>query len=66
MTEDEVRALPVMVDLLTAGKVLGMGRTATYHAVRDGIFPVEVIRMGKGEKSPMFVRKVDLLRMVGL
>ncbi len=43
---DEVAALPVVVDLVTAGSVLGMGRTSAYEAARRGEFPVPVLRVG--------------------
>ena len=39
MTEDEVRALPVAVDLPTAAPALGLGRTAAYELVRSGAWP---------------------------
>ncbi len=45
-TADDVRQLPVDVDLVTAGSVLGMGRTAAYEAQRRGDFPVPVLRVG--------------------
>lgn len=45
-TADEVGALPVVVDLVTAASVLGMGRTAAYEAVRRGEFPVPVLHVG--------------------
>ena len=38
--------LPVVVDLVTAGSVLGMGRTVAYEAARRGEFPVPVMRVG--------------------
>ncbi len=45
-TADEVGELPVVVDLVTAASVLGMGRTAAYEAARRGEFPVPVMRVG--------------------
>jgi len=36
MTEDEVHALPVLVDLPTAARVLGLGRNTAYELVRSG------------------------------
>ncbi|MFW3172570.1 hypothetical protein [Geodermatophilus sp. CPCC 206100] len=39
-------ALPVVVDLVTAGSVLGMGRSSAYEAARRGEFPVPVMRIG--------------------
>jgi hypothetical protein len=45
-TVEEVANLPVVVDLVTAGSVLGMGRTTAYEAVRRAEFPVPVMRIG--------------------
>ncbi|KGH48252.1 hypothetical protein IN07_03355 [Modestobacter caceresii] len=45
-TADEVRDLPVVVDLVTAGSALGMGRTASYELARRGEFPVAVLKVG--------------------
>ena len=46
-TAEEVAALPVVVDLVTAARVLGMGRTAAYEAARRGDFPVPVMHVGR-------------------
>lgn len=46
-TAEEVADLPVVVDLVTAGRVLGMGRTTAYEAARRGEFPVPVLRVGR-------------------
>ncbi len=43
---EEVAALPVVIDLVTAARVLNMGRTAAYEAARRGDFPVPVMRVG--------------------
>lgn len=45
-TAEAVAALPVVLDIVTAGQVLGMGRTAAYEAARRGDFPVPVLRVG--------------------
>lgn len=36
MTEDEVHALPVIVDLPTAARALGVDRNTAYEPVRSG------------------------------
>lgn len=61
-TTEDVLALPVTVDLLTAGQVLGMQRTATYRTARDGQFPVPLIRVG----SRYRVAAADLRQALGL
>lgn len=52
MTLDEVRSLPAVVDLPTAARVLGIGRSAAYGLVRSGDWPTPVIRVGKLIKVP--------------
>lgn len=46
-TANQLRALPVLVDVETAGSVLGMGLWKARQLVRAGEFPVKVIRHGE-------------------
>jgi hypothetical protein len=39
MQKDELLALPVSVDLTTAGRAFGLGRTRAYELARAGQFP---------------------------
>lgn len=43
---EQVRALGVRTDLVTAGQVLGIGRTLAHQLARAGEFPVPVVRVG--------------------
>ncbi|MEX5636985.1 hypothetical protein [Parafrankia sp. FMc2] len=45
-TARQLRALPVTVDVETAGSALGMGLWKARALIRDGQFPVPVIRHG--------------------
>lgn len=45
-TPADVAALPVVVDLLTAASVLGIGRSGAYELARRGEFPVPVLQVG--------------------
>ena len=47
MTRDELLRLPVSVDLVTAGRALGMGRTTAHEQARRGEFPIRVLRVGR-------------------
>jgi hypothetical protein len=49
MTKEELLALPVSVDLVTAGRAFGLGRTKSYELARRGEFPVRVIPVGAGK-----------------
>ncbi|MXQ63142.1 helix-turn-helix domain-containing protein [Actinomadura rayongensis] len=62
LTLAEVRSLPVCVDLVTAGRVLGVGRTTAYQLARTGRFPCQVLRVGGGYR----VATADLLTLLGL
>ncbi len=62
MTADEVRALPAVVDLATAARVLGVGRSAAYELVRTGTWPTPVLRLGRLIKVP----SAPLVELIGL
>lgn len=46
LTPAEIRTLPATIDLVTAGRALGIGRTKAYQLARDGGFPIRVLRLG--------------------
>lgn len=52
MQKDELLALPVTVDLKTAGRAFGLGRTRAYELARAGEFPCRVIPVGRKFKVP--------------
>jgi hypothetical protein len=52
-TPDAVRALGVHTDLVTAGALLGMGRTKAHELARTGRFPVPVFRHGRRYVVPV-------------
>jgi predicted DNA-binding transcriptional regulator AlpA len=52
VNEDDLRQLPVVVDLVTAAAVLGVGRTAAYDMVRTGCWPTPVLRLGNRIRIP--------------
>jgi len=62
MDRDEVSRLPVVVDLVTAARALGIGRTVAYQLVREGAWPTPVLRIGNQIKVP----SAPLLALVGL
>jgi hypothetical protein len=62
MTLEELLALPVTVDLVTAGRAHGLGRTSSYELVRCGDFPCPVHRLGRYYR----VRKAELMTSLGL
>jgi hypothetical protein len=58
----EVLALPAVVDVVTAGRALGVGRTRAYALARAGEFPCRVIRVGSTYQVPT----AGLLVLLGL
>ena len=62
MTEEELRALPVVVDLVTAGRAHGLGRTISYELVHRDEFPCPVHRRGRYYR----VLKAELMTSLGL
>lgn len=47
MTPAELRALPVTVDVPTAGRAYGIGARHSYELARRGEFPVPVRHLGR-------------------
>ena len=61
MSLTELGELPTVVDLVTAGKALGLGRTKTYELAQTGDFPCRIIRVGKKYLVPT----PELLALLG-
>jgi hypothetical protein len=61
MSLAELGELPAVVDLVTAGKALGIGRTKSYALARSGEFPCRVLRVGKTYLVPT----PELLTLLG-
>ncbi|MEU9515287.1 helix-turn-helix domain-containing protein [Micromonospora sp. NPDC048169] len=62
LNRDELLQLPAMVDLATAARALGVGRTKAYELAKSGAFPCPVLRIGTTYR----VRTADLPRLVGI
>jgi hypothetical protein len=61
LTIDDLHGLPVTVDLMTAARALGIGRTKAYQLARAGQFPCRIIRIGDLYR----VATADLIRLLG-
>jgi hypothetical protein len=61
-TEARIRALGTLTDLVTAGSVLGIGRSTSHQLARDGRFPVPVLRYGHRYHVPV----AGVLHLLGL
>jgi hypothetical protein len=58
----ELRALPATIDLLTAARAFGLGRTRAYELAARSRFPCRVLRIGGTYRVPT----ADLLAVLGL
>jgi hypothetical protein len=61
-TAEEVRALGVQTDVETAGSIFGLSTTQAYVAVNNGVFPVDVIKVGRRYLVPT----APILRLLGI
>lgn len=62
MTRAQLLALPATVDLVTAGRAVGIGKTKAHEMARAGTFPVRVLRLGKAYRVPT----AELLALLGV
>jgi predicted DNA-binding transcriptional regulator AlpA len=62
MSTDDLRTLPPVLDVPTAGRLLGLGRTAAYDLVLAGKWPTPVLRLGRRLRIPT----APLLALLGL
>ena len=62
MTVADLSALPTVLDLMTAARVLKIGRTTAYALARADEFPCPVIRVGGTYRVPT----AGLLRLLRL
>jgi len=62
MSVAELLALPPAVDLPTASRAWGLGRTKSHELARAGEFPCPVLRLGHAYR----VTRADLLRSLGI
>jgi len=62
LTYAEVLALPVTVDVTTAARALGLGRSTAYELARRNALPCRVLHIGGSYRIPT----ADLLRTLGI
>lgn len=62
LTVREALALPAVVDIVTAGRAVGIGRTTAYALARAGTFPCPVLRVGGSYR----VATAELLSLLGI
>ena len=52
ITGSDLERLPPTIDLVTAARLLGIGRTVAYELVREGRWPTPIIRAGRKIRVP--------------
>ena len=62
ITITQLRAMPATVDLMTAARAIGLGRTKAYELARSDQFPCRVIRIGDSYRIPT----AGLLELLGI
>ncbi|WP_189169770.1 DNA-binding protein [Pilimelia anulata] len=61
-TAERIRALGTLVDIPTAGRIFGKGRSAAYAAAHTGTFPVPITIIGQRR----WVTVASILAVLGL
>jgi excisionase family DNA binding protein len=62
LTLTELMALPLMIDVSTAARALGLSRSTAYELARRGEFPCRVLHVGSSYRVPT----AELLRVLGI
>ena len=62
LTRAQLLALPAVIDVTTAARALGLGRSTAYDLARRDEFPCRVLRIGSSYRVPT----ADLLRLLGI
>jgi len=62
MNAHDTTSLPPVLDVPTAGRLLGLGRSAAYDLIVAGLWPTPVLRLGRRLRIPT----APLLALLGL
>jgi hypothetical protein len=60
LSDQEIESLPPTLDIVTAGRVLGIGSNQSRRLSREGEFPVPTFRVGKRNRVSKHVLLVHL------
>lgn len=58
----DLAKLPPTVDIVTAARILGVGRTVAYELVREGGWPTPILHVGRKIRVPT----APLLALLGI
>jgi hypothetical protein len=62
LSDADLKALPSVVDVATAARIVGVGRTAAYELIRTERWPTPVLHLGRLIRIPT----APLLELVGV
>ena len=62
LTQEELLALPVTVDIVTAGRAFGISRDTAYDLLRRNEFPCRTLKVGRLRRVP----RAEILRALGV
>ncbi|WP_088284710.1 helix-turn-helix domain-containing protein [Kineosporia sp. A_224] len=62
LSQEELLALPVTVDIVTAGRAFGISRDTSYELLRRGEFPCRTLKVGRLRRVP----RAEILRALGV
>jgi hypothetical protein len=62
VTDEELLALPVSIDLMTSARALGISRSEAYALARSDRYPVRTYRVGVRYR----VARADLIAFLGI
>jgi excisionase family DNA binding protein len=62
LAADEIRRLPAALTVVQAASLLGIGRSSAYQAVKSGVWPTRVLRIGRTIRIP----SADVLALLGI
>jgi hypothetical protein len=59
---DEIRRLPAALTVVQAARLLGIGRSSAYQAVKSGTWPTRVLRIPSAEVLALLGIGTDQMR----
>jgi hypothetical protein len=62
MTTSELENLPAVISIITASKILGIGKNQSYELIKQGRYPIRVLQLNGRYR----VSRYDLFAFLGV